>query len=62
MARQRSGAIVNISSVVGIMGNGGQTNYVALKAGIIGLPLLWLRARRLERPSTWWPPGSSTPR
>jgi 3-oxoacyl-[acyl-carrier protein] reductase len=36
MARQRSGAIVNISSVVGIMGNGGQTNYAASKAGIIG--------------------------
>lgn len=36
MASQRSGSIVNISSVVGIMGNGGQTNYAASKAGIIG--------------------------
>ncbi len=36
MAKQRSGAIINISSVVGIMGNGGQTNYAASKAGIIG--------------------------
>lgn len=36
MASQRSGAIVNISSVVGIMGNGGQTNYAASKAGLIG--------------------------
>ncbi len=36
MATQRKGAIVNISSVVGIMGNGGQTNYAASKAGIIG--------------------------
>lgn len=36
MMRQRSGAIVNISSVVGIIGNPGQTNYSASKAGIIG--------------------------
>lgn len=36
MASQRSGAIVNISSVVGIIGNGGQTNYAASKAGLIG--------------------------
>ncbi|MBP5463338.1 MAG: enoyl-[acyl-carrier-protein] reductase FabK [Lachnospiraceae bacterium] len=34
--RQRSGVIVNISSVVGMMGNSGQTNYAASKAGIIG--------------------------
>lgn len=36
MASQRSGSIVNISSVVGIMGNAGQTNYAASKAGLIG--------------------------
>lgn len=36
MASQRKGSIINISSVVGIMGNGGQTNYAASKAGIIG--------------------------
>ncbi len=36
MAAQRSGSIVNISSVVGLMGNGGQTNYAASKAGLIG--------------------------
>ncbi|ARA94070.1 beta-ketoacyl-ACP reductase [Rhodothermaceae bacterium RA] len=36
MMKQRSGAIVNISSVVGVMGNPGQTNYAASKAGIIG--------------------------
>ncbi|HLE99015.1 MAG TPA: 3-oxoacyl-[acyl-carrier-protein] reductase [Gaiellaceae bacterium] len=36
MMRKRSGAIVNISSVVGIHGNWGQTNYAASKAGIIG--------------------------
>jgi 3-oxoacyl-[acyl-carrier protein] reductase len=36
MLRQKYGRIVNISSVVGIMGNSGQANYVASKAGIIG--------------------------
>ncbi|MFU8861517.1 MAG: 3-oxoacyl-[acyl-carrier-protein] reductase [Cyclonatronaceae bacterium] len=36
MMRQRSGSIINISSVVGISGNAGQTNYAASKAGIIG--------------------------
>ncbi len=37
MARQRYGKIVNISSVVGLMGNFGQANYAASKAGLIGL-------------------------
>jgi 3-oxoacyl-[acyl-carrier protein] reductase len=36
MMKQRYGRIVNISSVVGVMGNPGQANYVASKAGIIG--------------------------
>ncbi len=36
MMKQRSGRIVNISSVVGLMGNAGQTNYSASKAGLIG--------------------------
>jgi 3-oxoacyl-[acyl-carrier protein] reductase len=36
MIKRRSGSIVNISSVVGIIGNGGQTNYAASKAGLIG--------------------------
>ncbi len=36
MMKQRQGKIVNISSVVGIIGNPGQTNYAASKAGIIG--------------------------
>ena len=37
MMRRRSGAIVNVSSIVGLRGNPGQTNYSASKAGIIGL-------------------------
>lgn len=37
MMRKRTGTIVNITSVVGIAGNGGQTNYAASKAGIIGM-------------------------
>ena len=36
MMRQREGAIINISSVVGLQGNAGQANYAASKAGIIG--------------------------
>lgn len=36
MIRKRSGVIINISSVIGIMGNKGQCNYAASKAGIIG--------------------------
>jgi 3-oxoacyl-[acyl-carrier protein] reductase len=37
MIRKRSGSIINMSSVVGIHGNGGQANYAASKAGLIGV-------------------------
>ena len=36
MMKKRSGRIVNMSSVVGLMGNAGQTNYAAAKAGVLG--------------------------
>ena len=37
MMKQRSGSIVNIASIVGVMGNAGQANYSSSKAGLIGL-------------------------
>ena len=37
MLKQKSGRIINITSVVGLMGNAGQANYAAAKAGVIGL-------------------------
>ena len=42
MIKQRYGRVVNISSVVGIMGNAGQINYVASKAGLVGLTKSWM--------------------
>jgi len=43
MIRQGYGRIVNASSIAGIYGNFGQTNYVAAKAGVIGLTHVWAR-------------------
>jgi len=43
MAEKGSGVIINTSSVVGIYGNFGQTNYVASKSGVIGMPRVWAR-------------------
>ncbi|MGD2207052.1 MAG: beta-ketoacyl-ACP reductase [Anaerolineae bacterium] len=43
MIRQSSGVILNASSVVGQDGNFGQTNYVATKAGVIGMTKVWAR-------------------
>jgi 3-oxoacyl-[acyl-carrier protein] reductase len=37
MIKRRTGAIINITSVVGLIGNGGQANYAASKAGLVGL-------------------------
>jgi 3-oxoacyl-[acyl-carrier protein] reductase len=43
MIKQGSGVILNASSVVGIDGNFGQTNYIATKAGVIGMTKVWAR-------------------
>ena len=43
MLEKRQGRIVNTSSVVGLYGNFGQTNYVATKSGIIGMTKVWAR-------------------
>ncbi len=43
MVEQGSGSIINVSSVVALYGNFGQTNYVAAKAGIIGMTKVWAR-------------------
>jgi 3-oxoacyl-[acyl-carrier protein] reductase len=43
MIRQGSGVILNATSVVGLDGNFGQTNYVATKAGVIGMTKVWAR-------------------
>jgi 3-oxoacyl-[acyl-carrier protein] reductase len=43
MIKQGSGVILNASSVVGLDGNFGQTNYVATKAGVIGMSKVWAR-------------------
>lgn len=43
MIKQGSGVILNASSVVGLDGNFGQTNYVATKAGVVGMTKVWAR-------------------
>lgn len=43
MIKQKSGVILNATSVVGLDGNFGQTNYVATKAGVIGMTKVWAR-------------------
>jgi 3-oxoacyl-[acyl-carrier protein] reductase len=43
MIKQGSGVILNASSVVGLDGNFGQTNYVASKAGVVGMTKVWAR-------------------
>ena len=43
MIKQGSGVILNASSVVGLDGNFGQTNYVATKSGVIGMTKVWAR-------------------
>ena len=43
MIRQGAGSIINATSVVGLDGNFGQTNYVAAKAGVVGMTKVWAR-------------------
>jgi len=50
MMRQKSGRIINITSTAGAMGNAGQVNYSAAKAGVIGLESGRARAGALEHP------------
>ena len=49
MMKKRAGAIVNVSSIVGVHGNPGQTNYAASKAGIIGFTKSLARELGLAR-------------
>ena len=48
MQTQRSGSIINISSVVGVFGNIGQANYAATKAGVIGMTKSWAKEFALK--------------
>jgi 3-oxoacyl-[acyl-carrier protein] reductase len=43
MIRQGGGVILNVTSIVGLDGNFGQTNYVATKAGVVGMTKVWAR-------------------
>ncbi|MCC8136715.1 MAG: SDR family oxidoreductase [Clostridiales bacterium] len=48
MQAQKSGSIINISSVVGVYGNIGQVNYAATKAGIVGMTKTWAKEFALK--------------
>lgn len=48
MQLQKSGSIINISSVVGVFGNIGQANYAATKAGVIGMTKSWAKEFALK--------------
>jgi 3-oxoacyl-[acyl-carrier protein] reductase len=43
MVERKSGKVINLSSIVGLYGNFGQTNYAATKAGVIGMTKTWAR-------------------
>jgi 3-oxoacyl-[acyl-carrier protein] reductase len=48
MQEQKSGSIINISSIVGVFGNIGQANYAATKAGVIGMTKSWAKEFALK--------------
>jgi len=63
MVKQRQGRIINITSVVGLVGNAGQANYSAAKAGVVGLTKTAARSwPAATSPSTPWHRGSSPPK
>jgi len=54
MIRQGGGVILNATSIVGLDGNFGQTNYVATKSGVIGMTKVWATPwRRVSPPPRW---------
>ena len=60
MMKKRRGRIISISSVVGLIGNAGQINYAASKAGVIGMTrYASARLSAAASPSMRWPPALS---